>query len=54
VAIVVIALVLLSAAVAWVANVEPLERGSTGFAIDDPVTKVHVHHIAALGVSGLV
>src|SRR5262249_54847035 len=50
------ALITAAAAIAliWVANVEPLVRGSTTFAIVDPGLRVRAHDIDGLGVSGKV
>jgi hypothetical protein len=41
-------------ALAWVANVEPLVRGSTTYRIADPALRVRTHDIDGLGVSGMV
>ena len=41
-------------ALAWVANVEPLVRGSTTYGIADPGLRVRTHDIDGLGVSGMV
>jgi uncharacterized repeat protein (TIGR01451 family) len=41
-------------AVAWVANVEPLVRGSTTYGIADPALRVRTHDIDGLGASGMV
>jgi hypothetical protein len=36
----------------WLTNIEPLTRGSAGFAINDPA--VHVRDVSAMGVTGSV
>jgi hypothetical protein len=56
VALAIAALITVAAAIAlaWVANVEPLVRGSTTFAIADRGLRVRAHDIDGLGVSGMV
>jgi hypothetical protein len=42
------------AGIAWVTNVEPLSRGSSGFPVHDPGVEATSRYVEGLGVSGLV
>src|SRR5215467_2840810 len=46
--------VALIAGLAWMTNVEPLTRGSSGFAIHDPEVRASIRDVDALGAYGLV
>ena len=49
-----LAVTLIGLALVWVVNVEPLSRGSEGFAVNDPALRVHVRDVSAMGVTGSV
>lgn len=49
-----LAVTLIGLAVVWVVNVEPLSRGTEGFAVNDPALRVHVRDVSAMGVTGSV
>lgn len=43
-----------TAGAVWIANIEPLRRGSTGFSITDPAAHARGSSIEGLGVSGRI
>ena len=49
-----LAVTLIGIAIVWVVNVEPLSRGTEGFAVNDPALRVHVRDVSAMGVTGSV
>jgi len=46
--------IVLGVGAVWISNVEPLTRGSAGFAINDPAVRGHVRDVSAMGVTGSV